>query len=445
MVKKIFGTDGIRGRANEGNMTPEVALRLAMGIAARFKSKVSHGVVICKDTRLSGYMIQSALTAGFTSMGMDVIQISPLPTPAVAMLTHSLRADLGIMISASHNPYYDNGLKIFDGKGYKLPDSVEREIEALAADVSGLDRAHPKDLGRVRILDDAPGRYIEFAKRTFPSGMRLDGLKIVVDSANGAAYQVAPRVFWELGADVISICDQPDGLNINLDCGATVGKTLKDAVIKHRADLGIALDGDADRVLMVDEKGDFVDGDRVIAAIAQSWHSKGKLTGNGVVGTIMSNFAAQKYIESLGLEFVRSNVGDRYVVESMRKGGFNVGGEQSGHVILNDYVTTGDGIIAALQILAVLVEEQKPLSSMSELYEPMPQRLMNVQVENRSAVDAPQVQQAVTEAADQLGSRGRLVVRPSGTEPLIRVMAEAETMQEVDQAVDHVAQSIRTV
>ena len=443
MARKLFGTDGIRGKANQEPMTAETALRVAMAAGRRFtRGDHRHLVVIGKDTRLSNYMIEPAMQAGFTAMGMDVVLVGPMPTPAVAMLTRSLRADLGVMISASHNPFEDNGIKLFGPDGYKLSDDVEAEIEELVEN-GLLEHLAPADrLGRARRLDDAQGRYIEFVKHTFPRGLRLDGLKLVVDCANGAAYKVAPRVFHELGADVIPIAIEPDGTNINRECGATSTGTLQEAVVAHGADLGVALDGDADRVILCDETGQVVDGDQVMAMIARSWHETGRLSGGGVVATVMSNLGLEKFLESLGLSLERSQVGDRYVLELMREGGFNLGGEQSGHIILSDHSTTGDGLIAALQVLAARADAGKPMSDFAQVFDPYPQILKNVRVSGGAPMDAKTVKAAVDAGEQRLGGEGRVLIRPSGTEPVIRVMAEGRDEAAVNAVVDEIASAI---
>ncbi|MBO6783208.1 MAG: phosphoglucosamine mutase [Alphaproteobacteria bacterium] len=443
MARKLFGTDGIRGKANQEPMTAETALRVAMAAGRRFtRGDHRHLVVIGKDTRLSNYMIEPAMQAGFTAMGMDVVLVGPMPTPAVAMLTRSLRADLGVMISASHNPFEDNGIKLFGPDGYKLSDDVEAEIEELVEN-GLLEHLAPADrLGRARRLDDAQGRYIEFVKHSFPRGVRLDGLKLVVDCANGAAYKVAPRVFHELGADVIPIAIEPDGTNINRECGATSTGTLQEAVVAHGADLGVALDGDADRVILCDETGQVVDGDQVMAMIARSWHETGRLSGGGVVATVMSNLGLEKFLESLGLSLERSQVGDRYVLELMREGGFNLGGEQSGHIILSDHSTTGDGLIAALQVLAARADAGKPMSDFAQVFDPYPQILKNVRVSGGAPMDAKTVKAAVDAGEQRLGGEGRVLIRPSGTEPVIRVMAEGRDEAAVNAVVDEIASAI---
>ncbi len=447
MARKLFGTDGIRGKANEEPMTAETALRVAMAAGHRFtRGAHRHLVVIGKDTRLSNYMIEPAMQAGFTAMGMDVVLVGPMPTPAVAMLTRSLRADLGVMISASHNLFEDNGIKLFGPDGYKLSDEVEAEIEELIE--NGL-REHLADsdkLGRARRLDDASGRYIEFVKHSFPRGLRLEGLKVVVDCANGAAYKVAPRVFHELGADVVPMAISPDGTNINRDCGATATDALRQQVVAHGADLGVALDGDADRVILCDETGAVVDGDQLMGLTARSWQAAGRLTGGGVVATVMSNLGLEKYLETIGLRLERTQVGDRYVLECMRSGGFNLGGEQSGHIILSEYSTTGDGLIAALQVLAAKVESGAPMSELAQVFTPYPQVLKNVRVSGTEAMDAPEVLAAVKAGETKLNGEGRILMRPSGTEPLIRVMAEGLDETLVTAVVDDIIDAItRTV
>ncbi len=447
MARKLFGTDGIRGKANEEPMTAETALRVAMAAGHRFtRGAHRHLVVIGKDTRLSNYMIEPAMQAGFTAMGMDVVLVGPMPTPAVAMLTRSLRADLGVMISASHNLFEDNGIKLFGPDGYKLSDEVETEIEDLIE--KGL-REHLADsdqLGRARRLDDASGRYIEFVKHSFPRGLRLEGLKVVVDCANGAAYKVAPRVFHELGADVVPMAISPDGTNINRDCGATATDALRQQVVAHGADLGVALDGDADRVILCDETGAVVGGDQLMGLTARSWQAAGRLTGGGVVATVMSNLGLEKYLETIGLRLERTQVGDRYVLERMRSGGFNLGGEQSGHIILSEYSTTGDGLIAALQVLAAKVESGAPMSQLAQVFTPYPQVLKNVRVSGTEAMDAPEVLAAVKAGETKLNGEGRILMRPSGTEPLIRVMAEGLDETLVTAVVDDIIDAItRTV
>ena len=447
-MRKLFGTDGIRGTANSEPITVETMLAVAKAAGLEFRrGDRRHLVVIGKDTRLSGYLLEPALTAGFISVGMDVVLLGPLPTPAVAMLTRTLRADLGVVISASHNPYNDNGIKLFGPDGYKLSDAVERAIEARIDNGGNGGLAPPDRLGHAQRLDDALGRYIEFVKSSFPRGLRLDGLKIVVDCANGAAYRVAPMVFYELGAEVVPLAVEPDGFNINKDCGATSPQTVCEAVVAQGADLGIALDGDADRMIMADENGRLVDGDQVLGLIARSWQEAGTLKGGGVVGTLMANMGLERYIEGLGLEFQRTAVGDRYVVERMREGGYNIGGEQSGHIVLSDYTTTGDGLIAALQVLAVLVRKGGKASRVTRVFEPLPQVLRNVPVNDARAggeatLEDERVRRAIAEGERRLGRGGRLLIRKSGTEPVVRVMAEGEDEKAVVEVVEAIARTI---
>ncbi len=444
MTRKLFGTDGVRGLANTFPMTPEIAMKVGMAAGRLFtRGEHRHRVVIGKDTRLSGYMIEPALVAGFTSVGMDVFQFGPLPTPAVAMLVRSLRADLGVMISASHNPYQDNGIKLFGPDGNKLSDATEHEIEALMANGLEAGLAAPAKLGRAKRVDDSQARYIEFAKRTFPKHLRLEGLRIVIDCANGAAYKVAPAVLWELGAEIFPIGVDPDGFNINDDCGSTHPEALAAKVREVRADFGIALDGDADRVVMSDERGHIIDGDQILALIAKSWSKSGELKGGGVVGTVMSNMALDRYLEGLGLKLGRAKVGDRYVIEMMRQGGFNVGGEQSGHIVLDDFCTTGDGLIAGLQVLAVLAEEGKPASEAAHLFEPLPQVLENVRFRNGSPLEDPRFTALLKDCEARFNGAGRILVRKSGTEPVIRVMAEGEDEKLVRAVVRDLTAAIR--
>jgi phosphoglucosamine mutase len=443
MARKLFGTDGIRGKANQEPMTAETALRVAMAAGNRFtRGDHRHLVVIGKDTRLSNYMLEPAMQAGFTAMGMDVVLVGPMPTPAVAMLTRSLRADLGVMISASHNPFEDNGIKLFGPDGYKLSDQVEEEIEALIENGLTDHLAPAPGLGRAWRLEDARGRYIEFVKYTFPRGLRLDGLRLVVDCANGAAYKVAPRVFHELGADVIPMAIEPDGTNINRDCGATSPAALQEQVVAHGADLGVALDGDADRVILCDEHGEVVDGDQVMAVVARALHGAGQLQGGGIVATVMSNLGLERYLESLGLRLERAQVGDRYVLEQMRSGGYNLGGEQSGHIILSDHSTTGDGLIAALQVLAAKVESGRTMSELARLFTPYPQILRNVPRNGADVMEHADVKSAVAAAEERLGGDGRILIRPSGTEPVIRVMAEGLDEKTVSDVVNEIAGAI---
>jgi phosphoglucosamine mutase len=440
---RFFGTDGVRGQANVWPMTPDLIMRTAMAAALQFtRGDHRHSVVIGKDTRQSGYMVESALTAGFVAMGMDVTLLGPLPTPAVAMLTRSLRADLGVMISASHNPYMDNGIKFFGPDGFKLSDGEEQSIEALMSQ-GHMPLAHSTLLGKAYRLDDAAGRYIEFAKATFPRGMRLDGLKIVIDCAHGAAYKVAPKILWELGAEIIPIGVSPNGTNINDECGATSLKMLQETVLSRQADLGIALDGDADRLMMVDEKGAILDGDQLLALIASSWSDDGDLQGGGIVATQMSNLGLERYLNGRGLKLIRTDVGDRYVFEAMRAHQCNVGGEQSGHIILRDYATTGDGIIAALQCLSVLAQKQSKASQLGRVFQPVPQILTSIRPSSFSPLMVPSVIQAIKEAENQLKeNRGRLLIRRSGTEPLIRVMAQGDEEQLLNKLVHHIVKTI---
>ena len=446
MARKYFGTDGIRGTANTYPMTAETALKVGMAAGRIFtRGAHRHTVVIGKDTRLSGYMLEPALTAGFVAMGMDVILAGPMPTPAVAMLTRSLRADLGVMISASHNPFHDNGIKLFGPDGYKLSDEAEEQIESMieAEMLSAL--AESGDLGRAKRLDDAEGRYIEFVKNTFPRGLRLDGLKVVVDCANGAAYKVAPAALWELGADVLTCGVEPNGFNINKDSGSTDTRSMCQMVREHGADIGIALDGDADRVLVADETGTLLDGDQLMATVADSWHRDGRLTGGGVVATVMSNLGLEYYIQGLGLKLVRTQVGDRYVVEHMRANGFNVGGEQSGHIVLSEYTTTGDGLIAGLQVLSAMVQTGRPLSEVGRQFDPFPQILQNVRFTGHPPIGDDLVVRAVEAGEARLGNSGRILMRKSGTESLIRVMAEGEDATLVQSVVTDIVTAIEQV
>ncbi|HYF09817.1 MAG TPA: phosphoglucosamine mutase [Acetobacteraceae bacterium] len=442
--RRLFGTDGIRGTANTAPMDAATALRLGQAAGRYFnRGTHRHRVVIGKDTRLSGYMLEPALTAGFIGAGMDVVLVGPLPTPAIAQLTRSLRADLGVMISASHNPYEDNGIKLFGPDGLKLSDAQEAGIEALMAGDLATALVPPARLGRASRLEDAPGRYIEAAKASFPRGQTLEGLRIVVDCAHGAAYRVAPTVLWELGAEVVPIGVAPDGLNINRGVGSTSTGHLAEMVRERRADLGIALDGDADRVVLIDDQGRIVDGDQILALIARSWHRQGRLAGGAVVATVMSNMGLERSLDALGLGLLRTPVGDRYVGERMREAGCNVGGEQSGHMILTDFGTTGDGLVAALQVLSVLVEEGRPASEALRVFSPLPQRLVNVRYAGESPLQDARVAEAIAEHEKRLGSRGRVLIRASGTEPVIRVMAEAEDEALVRQTVDALAAAIR--
>ena len=443
MARKYFGTDGIRGPAN-GVITPDLALRVGQAAGVIFRrGEHRHRVVIGKDTRLSGYMIETALCAGFTSTGMDVMMLGPVPTPAVAMLTRSMRADLGVMISASHNAYEDNGIKLFGPDGYKLSDDVEEEIEALIESDLASKLSTPQDIGRAWRVDDVRARYIEFAKRTLARNISFEGLRIVIDCANGAAYKVAPDALWELGAEVIELGVKPDGFNINRDVGSTAPDALIDKVREVRADIGIALDGDADRVLIVDEKGHKVDGDQLMAVIAESWAHSGRLSKPGVVATVMSNLGLERFLGGLGLDLVRTAVGDRYVLEHMREHGYNLGGEQSGHMILSDFSTTGDGLVAALQVLSVVRELDKPVSEVCRRFEPAPQILKNVRYDASRPITQARVAAVVDEARASLGAHGRLLVRASGTEPVIRVMGEGDDAALVEKAVDTVCAALR--
>ncbi|HWV52286.1 phosphoglucosamine mutase [Pseudorhodoplanes sp.] len=442
MTRRFFGTDGIRGRAN-GVITPELALKVGQAAGLVFqRGDYRHRVVIGKDTRLSGYMIENALVAGFTSVGMDVLLFGPMPTPAVAMLTRSMRADLGLMISASHNPYDDNGIKLFGPDGYKLSDAVELEIEAVMEENVTRRLAKSADLGRAKRIDGVQDRYIEFAKRTLPRDLSLDGLRVVVDCANGAAYRVAPEALWELGAEVVAIGVDPDGFNINKDCGSTEPAALSAKVREVRADVGVALDGDADRVVIVDEKGHVIDGDQLMAVIAGSWKEDGRLTKDGVVATIMSNLGFERHLKALGLSLSRTPVGDRYVLEHMREHGFNLGGEQSGHIILSDYATTGDGLVAALQVLAVVKRQNRPVSEVCHVFDPLPQILKNVRYKSGKPLENDAVKRTIDGATARLNGNGRLVIRPSGTEPVIRVMGEGDDPYLVEEIVDEIVEAL---
>ena len=442
MTRKFFGTDGIRGRTNQMPMTAAMAQRIGQAAGAHFlRGDHRHRVVIGKDTRLSGYMMETALISGFTSVGMDVVMVGPVPTPAVAMLTHSMRADLGVMISASHNKFVDNGIKLFGPDGHKLSDEDELAIEALIEQEPLLVPAEA--IGRSKKIEDARGRYIHAAKLTFPAHLRLDGLKVVIDCANGAAYQVAPSALWELGADVTAIGVAPNGLNINDECGSTDTGLLKRTVIETGADIGLALDGDADRLIVVDEKGETVDGDQLMALIGTSWHRRGLLKGGCVVATVMSNLGLERFLAQSGIGLERTQVGDRYVLEAMRATGCNVGGEQSGHIILSDYATTGDGLVAGLQVLAELVEGGRPASDLLNLFTPLPQLLRNVRFAGGTPLEADTVRQAIAAGEARLGSSGRLVIRKSGTEPVIRVMAEGEDESLVAEVVDSICEAVK--
>ena len=442
MARKFFGTDGIRGRTNSGVMTAATAMRVGQAAGTHFlRGDHRHRVVIGKDTRLSGYMMESALVAGFTSVGMDVVMTGPLPTPAIAMLTREMRADLGVMISASHNPFEDNGIKLFGPDGFKLSDEAEASIEALLEEQPQL--VEPGHIGRARRIEDARGRYMHAVKQSIGSDVRFDGLKVVVDCANGAAYEVTPGAIWELGAEVIAMGVEPNGTNINDGVGSTSLAAIKARVVAEGADIGIALDGDADRLIVIDEKGETVDGDQIMAAIATRLHERGKLTGGGVVATVMSNLGLERYLAGIGLTLERTQVGDRHVLERMRRGGFNVGGEQSGHMILFDHATTGDGTVAALSVLTGLVRSGKRASELLRLFEPVPQLLKNVRYDGGAQLEQDSVQQAIAEAERELGGNGRLVIRPSGTEPVIRVMAEGDDAAQVELLVDRICDAVR--
>ena len=446
MTRKFFGTDGIRGKANSAPMNAETAMKVGMAAGSLYRNGGHrHRVVIGKDTRLSGYTIESALVSGFLSVGMDVFQFGPLPTPAVAMLTRSLRADLGVMISASHNPSCDNGIKLFGPDGYKLSDEQEAEIETLIhAEPESLLIA-PDKLGRAKRIEDAQARYIEFAKRTFPKDLKLEGLRVVLDCANGASYRVAPAALWELGAEVITIGTDPNGFNINEDCGSTAPEKMCRKVRELRADIGIALDGDADRVIICDESGQIVDGDQLMALIATQWKADERLTSDGIVATVMSNLGLERHLNAQGMQLVRTKVGDRYVVEAMRGGGYNIGGEQSGHIVLSDFSTTGDGLVAGLQVLAAVVQSGRPVSEVCSQFEPLPQVLKNVRFKKGEPLTVASVQDAIREAEERLGTTGRLVIRPSGTEPLIRVMGEGDDAGLVNTVVDDIVSALQDV
>ncbi len=442
MARQFFGTDGIRGRTNAGVMTAEIAMKVGQAAGRRFlRGGHRHRVVIGKDTRLSGYMLENALVAGFTSVGMDVVMTGPMPTPAIALLTQELRADVGVMISASHNPYADNGIKLFGPDGFKLSDEDELAIEAMLSE--DLPLAESEQIGRARRIEDARGRYIHAVKASVPQDVRLDGLKIVVDCANGAAYQVAPSAVWELGAEVIAIGVSPNGKNINEKCGSTHLDLIKETVVASGADIGIALDGDADRLIVVDEKGQTVDGDQIMALIGTELHARGQLRGGGVVATVMSNLGLERYLSGLGLTLERSKVGDRYVLERMKEGGFNVGGEQSGHMIMLDHGTTGDGTVAALQVLSALVRSGKKASELLHLFDPVPQLLKNVRFAGGKPLEADSVKAVIAQAEKELEGKGRLVIRPSGTEPVIRVMAEGDDGAQVEAIVDRICEAVK--
>ena len=446
MTRELFGTDGVRGTANTYPMTAEMALKIGAAVGRYFRkdSSVAHRVVIGKDTRLSGYMFESALTAGLTSTGMNVLLLGPIPTPAVGLLTTSMRADLGVMISASHNPAVDNGIKFFGPDGFKLSDEAELEIEALVQ--AGVEPAQSRNIGRAKRIDDGLFRYIERVKSTFPNGMRLDGIKVVIDCAHGAAYKAAPEVLWELGAEVITVGTSPNGFNINQNCGSTQPRVAAEAVLSNGADLGICLDGDADRVLLIDETGAVADGDQIMALLASRWAREGRLKGNSLVATVMSNLGLEQFLGGEGIGLERTNVGDRYVVERMRSGGFNLGGEQSGHIVMTDYATTGDGLMAALQFLAALVQSGLRASELANVFEPVPQLLKNVRFEKgQTPLDDEAIQAEILRVESALSGRGRLLIRKSGTEPLVRVMAECEDEGLLHQSVDAIVSAIEAV
>lgn len=446
MARKLFGTDGVRGQANSEPITAATALKLALAAGAHFRrGDHRHRVIIGKDTRLSGYMLETALTSGFLSMGMDVMLLGPLPTPAIAMLTRVMRGDLGVMISASHNPYQDNGIKLFGPDGYKLSDAIELEIERRMGENDFAKNLSPSaELGRAKRIDDAPGRYIEFVKSAFPKGRSLEGLKVVVDCAHGAAYKVAPTVLWELGAEVVPLACEPNGTNINKNCGAVHPAVMQSQVVAHGADVGIALDGDADRLIVADEKGEILDGDQLMGAIALSWHADGLLKGGGICATVMSNLGLERKLGQSGIKLHRAAVGDRYVLEEMRKTGCNLGGEQSGHIIMSDFATTGDGLLAALQVLALVAEKKRPLSEIGRIFEPLPQILKSVRFGGTAQpLDNPQVQQAIASGEAALNGKGRLLIRKSGTEPVIRVMGEGEDEALVTRIVADIVAAVQ--
>jgi phosphoglucosamine mutase len=446
MSRRYFGTDGIRGQSNLFPMTPDLAMRVGTAVGTLFRrGGHRHRVVIGKDTRLSGYMLENALVAGFTAAGLDVFLLGPIPTPAVAMLTRSLRADIGVMISASHNPYQDNGIKLFGPDGYKLSDELESEIEALMDQAIGPQLAKSDEIGRAKRVDGDIYRYIEFVKRTLPKDVTLSGLRIAIDCANGAAYKVAPAALWELGAEVVTIGNAPNGTNINLECGSTHPQTLQRKVHEVRADIGIALDGDADRVIIVDEKGNLVDGDQLMALIGETWANDGILRGQGIVATIMSNLGLERFMQDRGMTLARTKVGDRYVVEHMRSHNFNVGGEQSGHIVLSDFGTTGDGLVAALQVLAAVKRTNRTVSEVCHRFEPVPQLLKNVRFKGGKPLEDKVVKAAISQAESELNNHGRLVIRPSGTEPLIRVMAEGDDRGQLERIVDGLIEVIGSV
>jgi phosphoglucosamine mutase len=445
MIKrKYFGTDGVRGLANTFPMTPDIALKLGAAAGRHFrKDQKQHRVVIGKDTRRSSYMFENALTAGFTSTGMDVYLLGPVPTPAVGVLTRSMRADVGVMISASHNSYLDNGIKFFGPDGFKLSDKVELKIEELLD--NDIEYADPQNIGMAKRIDDALGRYMEFAKSAFPRKKLLNGLKVVVDCANGAAYKAAPIVLWELGAEVISIGVDPNGYNINKECGSTYPQNAANAVLEHGADVGICLDGDADRLILIDNKGNIADGDQLMGLIASQWSTKGQLAKNTLVATVMSNMGLERYLNSLDIKLLRTNVGDRYVVEEMQRSGYNLGGEQSGHIVMTDYATTGDGLMAALQFLNALVESKCSSSELVKVFEPMPQLLKNVRLNDTFSLDNLKVQDSIKAGEDAFGSIGRLLIRKSGTEPLLRVMGECEDPKLLKSVVENIVETVDAI
>ena len=448
-MAKLFGTDGIRGTVNAHPMTSRIAMDVAVAAGHIFRKHLTHRptVLIAKDTRLSGYQIEPAMVSGFTSAGWDVLLLGPMPTPAVAALTRSMRADMGVMLSASHNPYKDNGIKLFGPQGFKLSDEVEAQIEAtverMGQEGPEFALADPDKLGRVRRLDGAAGRYMELVKASFPDDLRLDGMKVAVDCAHGAAYRIAPRILYELGADVIEHAVEPNGLNINEQCGATAPKGLRLKVLETGADIGLALDGDADRLIVVDEQGRVIDGDQIMALIALNMKQTGRLQGEGLVTTVMSNLGLERFLEAEGMKLERTKVGDRFVLERMKALGWNVGGEQSGHMILSDYATTGDGMVAALQVLSVMVRQERKASDVLDMFAPVPQVLKNVRFSGTNPLETPSVQEVITAVEADFGSSGRLVIRKSGTEPLIRVMAEGDDAKAVEQAVDRICDAVR--
>ena len=444
MTRKLFGTDGVRGRANTDPMTAEMALRLGAAAGRYFRrdGRNGHRVVIGKDTRLSGYMLENALTAGLTSTGMNVLLLGPVPTPAVGFLTRSMRADLGVMISASHNPHMDNGIKFFGPDGFKLSDEAEAEIESIVADE--IVPCQPQNIGRAKRIEDGRGRYQEFVKTTFPAGLRLDGLKVVIDCANGAAYRAAPEVLWELGAEVIPVGVSPNGTNINENCGSTHPQTAAEAVVLHGAHVGISLDGDADRVMILDEKGRVADGDQIMALLAARWAEDGRLRGGALVATVMSNLGLERFLDARGLRLERTAVGDRYVVERMRAGGFNLGGEQSGHIVMTDYATTGDGLVAGLQFLAEMARTGRPASDLVKSFETVPQKLQNVRfAAGAKPLESGAVQKAIAANEARIAGKGRILIRKSGTEPLIRVMAECEDERLLEDVVAEIVAAVQ--